>query len=923
MSEPDVTQPGRPPAIDLPRPGRVGEPAPPRVSGYDIVRLLGTGGMGVVWEAIEHRFERRVALKVQDERKPAIAGEDLFREARLAALIDDPALVRVQDFGFTFDEQPYYAMEYVEGVDLAVHIAEGPIPTNRAMRLILDVVRAAAAAHERGIVHRDLKPRNIMVDASERARVLDFGIAVHAEAGGTGLGISWAGSPPYMAPEQVMQLPIGPEVDVHAIGVVLYEMLTGARPYRGDSPTELFRSIVSDPPPRVADLVPAIHRDIDLVIQRCLAKQPGQRFRSGRELFDVLMAMSEGHSVRDLMTSPTPSHVPTAAAKAAAKPSSESATRHFRQSWTFASPPERLWPYVANTDRLNRAVGLAPVNQLTASPTADFARTARLKSFGLEIEWQEYPFEWVRDREHRVHRAYRTGPLQSLWNHVVLARRADGGTDMTHTISVVTRGIVGDLAAALEIGQRVSRNMDRVYRRIDHMLSTGGEEDPFEESHRPSPEQIANVGRAATDLRERHGFDGRMVDRLVQALLYAPSSELGRMRPLSLASAWHTDAAATLDMFMVARGLGILAHAWDIVCPTCRVAHECVPRLQAVGRIGQCRTCGVTFERDLADSVELIFRPDDRVRVTERLTYCLGSPAARAHVFLQQVLEPREERIVDAELPPGSYEVCAAPSRDRRELVASAVGFASVLEASLREDESLDVRQAMVRAGAIRLTLRNETTQPATFRVESPGAQAGAAPASLAVMHPTFRAVCQDDHIAEGEYISIARQSFVCLEVCDVDALLRAHGDAATYARIEHVEKLFTAETEKLGGGPFGRPFTTGLLVGSFPNPVAATRAAIALARAIHDVPVRIAVHEGSSLAFTRGAGIHYFGRTLHESLALLRDGMAGELVFSALSLSTRPVLSLLGQERLSVRMTRSAEDPKRRVGRVALRGQG
>ncbi len=541
----------------------------------------------------------------------------------------------------------------------------------------------------------------------------------------------------------------------------------------------------------------------------------------------------------------------------------------------------------------------------------------------MDIEWQEYPFEWVRDREHRVHRVYRTGPLETLWNQVTLARRADGGTDMTHTISVVTRGIVGDLAAALEIGQRVSRNMDRVYRRIDHILATGGDEDPFEENHRPTPEQLANVGRVAGELRDRHGFDARMVGRLSSTLLYAPSSELGRMRPLGLAAEWRTDPAATLDMFMVARGLGILAHAWDIVCPTCRVAHECVPRLQAVGRIGQCRTCGVTFERDLADSVELVFRPDDRVRVTERLTYCLGSPAARAHVFLQQILQPHEVRVVEAELSPGSYEVCGAPTQSRREIVASALGFSTALEVSMRADDELDVRQSMVRAGLVRLTLTNESGQPVTFRLEHPGAPAGVAPASLAIMHPTFRAVCQQDQIADGEYISIARQSFVCLEVCDVEALLRAHGDAATYARIEHVERLFAAETEKLGGGPFGRPFTTGLFVGSFPNPVNATRAAVALGRAIDDVPVRIAVHEGSSLAFTRGSGIHYFGRTLHESLALLRDGTPGEVVFSALSLSTRPVLSLLGQERLTVRMARSAEDPKKRVGHVVLAGPG
>jgi eukaryotic-like serine/threonine-protein kinase len=279
------------------------EPAAPTIPGYDVLRLIGKGGMGAVWEAFEHKFNRRVAIKVE-LRTPALnclPPDSLFREARIAATVDDPALVRVNDFGVTLEGHPYFAMEFVQGTDLADLIREGPIASGRALRFMLDISRAAAAAHEHGIVHRDLKPRNIIIDGSERARVLDFGIAVHTE-GGASLAES-AGSPPYMAPEHIAGKAFGPEADVYAMGVILFEMLTGERPFNADTPIALMQRIVREPAPKVTDRIASVDADLAALVDRCLSKDPAARFRNGRQLFEELLAIAEGRPRANARTS--------------------------------------------------------------------------------------------------------------------------------------------------------------------------------------------------------------------------------------------------------------------------------------------------------------------------------------------------------------------------------------------------------------------------------------------------------------------------------------------------------------------------------------------------------------------------------------------------------------------------------------------
>src|SRR4051812_11001694 len=223
----------------------------PNVPGYDLVRVLGRGGMGVVFEAIELRFDRKVALKVHKDARIRGKHEELFREAFVAARIGDPGIVRVLDVGLTIDDRPFYAMELVQGTDLGALVADGPVEPRRAVAIALDIARAAGAAHEHGVIHRDLKPRNVVLDAAGRARVLDFGIAVDV-AKRESRPDDYAGSPPYMAPEQWRGEELTPRTDVYAIGVILHEMLTGSRPFPGKTAEDLAAKILLEEAPSVA-----------------------------------------------------------------------------------------------------------------------------------------------------------------------------------------------------------------------------------------------------------------------------------------------------------------------------------------------------------------------------------------------------------------------------------------------------------------------------------------------------------------------------------------------------------------------------------------------------------------------------------------------------------------------------------------------
>jgi len=267
---------------------------------YKLVRLLGKGGMGEVYEAQHSVIGRRFAIKFLHPHLAA-NGEVVARfqrEAQAAGSLENENIAAVVDAGTADDGAPFLVMEYLDGEDLAhLLVRGGPLPVPRAAYIIIQACRGLAAAHGRGIVHRDLKPENLFIckrnDASDLVKVLDFGIAkLHAGSAGTGLTQTGTtmGTPFYMSLEQARGAKeVDQRTDIYALGVILYEILSGAKPHPGESYNEILYHVLTQEPAPLDSIRPELPAGLSAVVQKAMAREAGDRYASSADLTAALI----------------------------------------------------------------------------------------------------------------------------------------------------------------------------------------------------------------------------------------------------------------------------------------------------------------------------------------------------------------------------------------------------------------------------------------------------------------------------------------------------------------------------------------------------------------------------------------------------------------------------------------------------------
>ena len=278
-----------------------------RLGPYQIEGLIGEGGMGQVFRALDTRLGRRVAIKTMSDAGAVDPGRvaRFETEARAAGAVDHPNLLVVYDVG---REGPtsYIVSELLEGTTLRTRLLDGPMPERQVLEFASQMADGLAAAHERGIVHRDLKPENLFVTNQRRLKILDFGVAKLTQASEpdlatvtsppvTGVGAA-VGTVGYMAPEQVRGEPVDHRADIFALGVVVHEMLSGAAPFRRDSAPETLTAILREDPPELPSVTPSLQR----VLRQCLQKEPADRFHSAHDLavaFRLVPSIGSGTSL--------------------------------------------------------------------------------------------------------------------------------------------------------------------------------------------------------------------------------------------------------------------------------------------------------------------------------------------------------------------------------------------------------------------------------------------------------------------------------------------------------------------------------------------------------------------------------------------------------------------------------------------------
>jgi eukaryotic-like serine/threonine-protein kinase len=275
---------------------------------YEIIAPLGAGGMGEVYRARDPQLGREVAIKIL----PSFVSRDPDRlrrfeqEARAAAVLNHPNILAVYQMG-THEGAPYLVSELLEGSTLRDQLLRGPVPVRKAVDYAIQTARGLAAAHEKGIVHRDLKPENLFLTKDGRIKILDFGLAKliqHPGASDPGSPTMTEGTEPgvvlgtvgYMSPEQVRGQTADDRADLFALGAILYELLTGKRAFHKPTSAETMSAILNEEPPSASQITPGIPPALQKVVQRCLEKNPEQRFHSASDLAFALDALSESGS---------------------------------------------------------------------------------------------------------------------------------------------------------------------------------------------------------------------------------------------------------------------------------------------------------------------------------------------------------------------------------------------------------------------------------------------------------------------------------------------------------------------------------------------------------------------------------------------------------------------------------------------------
>jgi serine/threonine protein kinase/class 3 adenylate cyclase len=875
-----------------------------RLGRYRLVKLLGQGGMGAVYQAEDVTDQTTVAIKVlrPEWASRPTALRRFQKEARLLAEVNNPHvtnLLEVNEDGGIH----YLVLEFIAGQTVLSLLAEKKqLDEATALAIAADVARALGDAHERGIVHRDVKPDNILLAHSDstmrsagepapfRIKLSDFGLARHVvETESLQMTqASVVGTPQYMAPEQCIGEAVDPRTDVYALGATLFHLVAGRPPFVTSSVNELFRMHCHEPPPALTKFQPSASEGLCRIVEKALAKSPDDRYQDAGTMLRDLERLLRGEPTQITVHPKLPACEP----------------RHrleFDFSWELESAPRQLWPHVSNTDRLNRAVGLPAVKFTSeARPEGGVHRFASARMGGLPAAWQEHPFEWVEPRRFGVLREYTRGAFKWFVSIVELVPRPKGGTTLWHRVRIEPRSPLLRPVIAAKVGKDSRKMLERVYRRIDAAVSGNlgrvGSVDPFEEPSTLSPSKRARLDEHL-DRLVVHGVDPSVVEDLGEFLARGPAQEVARIRPLVLARRLELEPDQVISACLYGARDGLLVMLWDLLCPVCRIPSGMVDTLRSLREHGRCPACNLDYELDFSNAVEMIFRAAPEIRETELGTYCIGGPAHSPHVVAQVRVAPGERMELELNLPEGSYRIRGPqlPASLEMQIEPGAIAHRHELELSRLKP---GVGHLAMRAGRQTLVLSNQFAHELIVRVERTAPREDALTAARASALALFRELFPNEILAPGRLISVASITLLVTDLAGSEQLYEALGDSEAFVKIHEHFRLLEGAVRNAGGA-LVKTVGEGIVT-AFSESAAAVRAALEFhdllrsADATRDLSVRVAVHRGPVMAATLNEHLDYFGAAVHTANRLLGVAGDGDVIISETVADDPQVASLL-----------------------------
>jgi class 3 adenylate cyclase len=556
---------------------------------------------------------------------------------------------------------------------------------------------------------------------------------------------------------------------------------------------------------------------------------------------------------------------------------------HYRWEYDLKASPEKLWPFVTDTNRFNRDTNVPEVEvERTPRRLRNARRKVRLSVFGMPVEWEEQPFEWVRPSRFGVVRTYSKGPVAELKALAVLSAQTGGGTRLTYEAWIAPKSLLGLIVIPIQIGLIAARRFRKAFRKYDELASI--EASPAE--MQPMAELSSAASSRLATIRDRllsNAPDEAVANRLIEFVQQADDFALTRIKPYELADDWEVERRVVLETCLHATRAGLLDLQWDLLCPLCRGPQESGSSLRDIEPDVHCETCRIDFTVNFDRFVELTFRVNAAIRPVDIKDYCIGSPQKTPHVVAQQLLPANSQRLLTMSLEPGNYrfralelsgelgvKVCA-DGRDSASVSVSNNGWAG-------EELAISLRPE--------LDLRNETDAEQLLILERLAWSDQAATAAEVTALQIFRDLFASEALRPGEQISVGTLTILFTDLRHSTQLYREIGDATAFGRVmNHFDVLRKAIAEEDGA----LVKTIGdAVMAVFRHPPSALRAMLS-AQQILAVPpdggspliLKAGIHTGPCIAVTLNDRLDYFGSSVNMAARLEGLSSGNDVIIS------------------------------------------
>jgi class 3 adenylate cyclase len=552
----------------------------------------------------------------------------------------------------------------------------------------------------------------------------------------------------------------------------------------------------------------------------------------------------------------------------------------YRKERHFPRPPEAIWPLVADTARVNELSG-SPVYRVEERPDAQ-GRVHRFATAGLgpvRLRWEEGFGEWQENRRLVQVRNFINGPIRRFQAGFEINPEGQGSR-LVFAAEIECVGVLGWLAKAA--GQ-MEREGDKRLAAVERLIKEAEIADHIpgaREAAKPAARRRLEALMAELD---RDSASHGLAPKLADVLLHAPIVTLRSIRPLAMARLWHASADDTVELFLAAQRLGILAMSWDLLCPRCRGAKSRVEHLHELPQGAHCSSCNVNYGRDFTRNVELTFHPEPWLRPLPEGELCMLGQGTTPHVKLQAEVVARSRKSFAISLPPGPYRfrtVEAGPEAD-----AELAGDGSFPEVMARGDEI--VLTPHHERGE--LVIANDTDRPLIFVVEDRTWARDALTGERVIAMPAFRRLCPEQLLRPGDDVEIGRIAVMFTDLQGSTKLYDELGDSSAF-RLVRDHFAFLSERVLRHNGFIVKTVGDAVMA-AFYDPADAVRAVLSIqdevaafnrGRSDAGIVLKIGLHAGACIAITAGGLLDYFGSVVNTASRLEHQCRGGEVIISA-----------------------------------------